>query len=75
MKEKQYTQTIKPDTPQNRQMIQAIREAIELYGWNEFERLFVEATGLELIQEEAGKRYYERPDGEARVTFTVGDEK
>lgn len=67
--EVEITEEITPDTPQNRRFAALIRSGIETLGWDEFEREFVDATGLILIKEEAGRRFYEWPDGQLKITI------
>ena len=69
VEEIEFTETITPDTPQNQEFAAMIRQGIETLGWDEFEQQFVEAMELYLVAEGGGKRYYERADGQVKMTI------
>lgn len=60
---------IEPDTPQMQELARNIKLGIQLYGWEKFEEIFVESAQLVLVKEEGGKRFYERKDGQLKLTI------
>lgn len=60
---------IEPNTPQMQELARNIRLGIQLYGWKKFEKIFVESAQLVLVKEEGGRRFYERKDGQLKISI------